>query len=113
MLESSTGKKKIAKQSVDCNTEGVGSPEIPVVLEVFKHEEGDEVIFKKLNIPWLSEKDSSFQEGKCIDLENENLQKTVKQYKYQLNFMNETNEGLVMAIRILREYIEDIGTYYH
>ena len=58
---------------MDCNTEGVGSPEIPVVSELFKHEEDDDAIFKKLNIPWLSEKASSFQEGKCIDSENENL----------------------------------------
>ena len=60
MLESSTSKKKIAEQSMDCNTEGVGSLEIPVVSEVFKHEEDDDAIFKKLNIPWLSEKASSF-----------------------------------------------------
>ena len=38
MLESSTSKKKIAEQSMDCSTEGVVFPEIPVVSEVFKHE---------------------------------------------------------------------------
>ena len=75
---------------MDCNTEGVGSPEIPVV----------------------SEKASSFQEGKCIDSENENLQKTVKQYKYQINFLNETNEDLVMENRRLREDLEYINTHY-
>ena len=39
---------------MDCNTEGVGSLDIPVVLEVLNHEEDDDAIFKKLNIPWLS-----------------------------------------------------------
>ena len=39
---------------------------------------------------------SSFQEGKCIDLGNENLRKSIKQYKYQIDFMHETNEGLVV-----------------
>ena len=29
-----------------------------------KHEEDDEAIFKKLNIPWLLEETLSFQEGK-------------------------------------------------
>ena len=29
-----------------------------------QHEEDDEAIFKKLNIPWLSEETLSFQEGK-------------------------------------------------
>ena len=86
MLESSTSKNKMIEQSMDYNTEGVGSPEIPIVSEVFKYEEDDDAIFKKLNIPWLSEKASSFQEGKFIDLENENLQKTVKQYKSQIVF---------------------------
>ena len=102
MLESYTSKKKIAEQSMDCNTEGIGSLEILVVSEVLKHEEDDDAIFKKLNIPWLLEKASSFQEGKCIDSENENLQKTVKKYKYQIDFLIETNEGLVMENRRLR-----------
>ena len=66
----------------------------------------------KLNIPWLSKEFSSFQEGKFIDSENENLQKTDKQYKYQIHFMNETNEGLVMANGRLREDLEDINTHY-
>ena len=45
MLESYTSKNKIAEQSMDCNIEGVGSPEIPIVSEVFKHEEDDDAIF--------------------------------------------------------------------
>ena len=97
---------------MECNTKGVGSPEIHVVSEVFKHEEEDDAIFKKMNIPWLSEKASSFQEGKCIDSENENLQKTVKDYKYQIDFLNETNEGLVMENKILMEDLEEINTHY-
>ena len=68
--------------------------------------------FRKLNIPWLFEKFSSFQEGKFIDSENQNLQKIVKQYKYQIDFLNETNEGLVMENRRLREDLEDINTHY-
>ena len=96
MLEACTVKGKIAKPSIQCNFEGVKSPDIPVVTEVFKHEEDDEEIFKRLNVPSLSEGTSSFQEGKCIDSENENLRKSVKQYKYQTNFLHETNEGLLM-----------------
>ena len=42
-------------------------------------------------------------EGKCIDLENENLQRSIKQYKYQIEFLHERNDGLVVSIRILRE----------
>ena len=71
-----------------------------------QQQENDEDIFKKLNIPWVSV--SSFQKGKCLDSKNENLQKSIKQYKYQIDFLHETNEGLVVANRILREYLEDI-----
>ena len=87
------------------------SKKVPVV-ETQQHEEDDEEIFRKLNIPWLFEEVSSFQEGKFIDFENENLQKSVKQYKYQTDFLNETNEGLVMENRRLREYLEDIKNHY-
>ena len=43
-----------------------------------QQQEDDEQIFKKLNIPWMPEGMSSFQEGKCIDSENENLRKSIK-----------------------------------
>ena len=48
----------------------------------------------------------------CIYLETENLQKTVKQYKYQIGFLSETNDGLVMTSRILREDPDYINTHY-
>ena len=48
----------------------------------------------------------------CLDSEIENLQKIVKQWKYQINFLNETNEGLVMTDRRLREDLDDINTHY-
>ena len=48
----------------------------------------------------------------CIDSETENLKKTVKQYKYQIGFLRETNDGLVMANRRLREDLSDINTHY-
>ena len=51
-------------------------------------------------------------EGKCIDSENENLQRSIKQYKYQIEYMHETNEGLVAANRILREDLEEVNSHY-
>ena len=65
-----------------------------------------------MNIPWLSEKTSTVKEGLCIDSKIENLQKTVKQCKYQISFLSETNEGLVMTNRSLREDLNDINTHY-
>ena len=104
-------KDTVVNQSKETSIMGDRSQKVPVPVAE-QHEENDEAIFKKLNIPWLYEEASSFQEGKFIDSENENLQKTVKQYKYQIDFLNETNEGLVMANRRLREDLEDINTHY-
>ena len=112
MLESCTCKENIVVPSIECNFEDLKSLDIPVVTEVFKHEEDNEEIFKRLNVPWLSKGTSSFQEGKCIDSENENIQKSIKQYKYQIYFLNETNEGLVMENRRLREDPEEINIHY-
>ena len=58
-------------------------------------------MFREMNIPWL------------LDSDTENLQKTVKQYKYQMDFLTKTNEGLIMTNRRLREDINDINTHYH
>ena len=44
--------------------------------------EEDEDIFKELKIPWMLEEMHLVSEGKCIDSENENLQRSIKQYKY-------------------------------
>ena len=87
-------KDTVKEQSKDFSFKGDKSQKVPVV-ETKQHEEDDEEILI-LNFPWLSEEVSSFQEGKFIDSQNENMQKTVKQYKYQIDFLNETNEGLVM-----------------
>ena len=54
----------------------------------------------------------SASEGQCIDSENENLQRSIKQYKYQREFLHETNEGLVVANIILREDLEYANSHY-
>ena len=82
ILESYTCKNKVAKQSIDFSTERVRSPEVPVKEEAIKNEEDDDLIFRKMNIPWLSDKASTLQEGMSIDSEADNLKKTMKQCKY-------------------------------
>ena len=51
-------------------------------------------------------------EGKCIDSENENLERIIKQYKHQIEYLHETNEGLVTANKILREDLEEVNSHY-
>ena len=40
--------------------------------------EDNEEVFKKLKIPWMSKEMHPVSEGKCIDSENENLQRSIK-----------------------------------
>ena len=50
-------------------------------------------------------------EGKCIDSENENLQRSIIRYKYQIEYLHETNEELVAANRRLREDLEEVNSH--
>ena len=102
MTTSCIGEEKIVEPSTQCNFEGAESRGVPVTVTE-QQQEDDEEIFKKLKIPWIPEGMSSFSKGKCIDSKNENLRKIIKQYKYQIEFIHETNEGLVGAYERLRE----------
>ena len=75
-------KEKIAEPSAQCSFEANESPGAPVAMRE-RHEE-DEEIFKKLKIHWMPEGMHPVSEGKCIDSENENLQRSIKQYKYKI-----------------------------
>ena len=50
--------------------------------------------------------------NKTFDSEKDNLQRSVKQYKYQVEYMQETNDGLVMENRRLREDLEEVNSHY-
>ena len=54
----------------------------------------------------------STTENKSFDLEKENLQRTIKQYKHQVEYMQETNDGLVMANRRLKEDLDEVDSHY-
>ena len=49
---------------------------------------------------------------KSFDSEKESLQRSIKQYKYQVEYMQETNNGLVIAKRKLGEYLEEVNSHY-
>ena len=72
----------------------------------------DEEIYKRLNIPWLQMRCKPQQEIKPLIQKKENLQRTVKQYKYQVEYMQETNDVLVMANRRLREDLDEVNSHY-
>ena len=72
----------------------------------------DEQIFRKLNIPWLPSELQSTTGSKAFDSEKENLQRAIKQYKHQIEYMQETNDGLITANKILREDLEEVNDHY-
>ena len=65
--------------------------------------EEDKEIYRRLNIPWLPNEMQTTARDKSIDSEKENLQRIIKQYRYQIEYMQEENDGLVTANRKLRE----------
>ena len=103
--------ERIVEPSSQCSFKGNESPGIPVTM-IEQQQEEDDDIFKILKIPWMLEEMPSASGGKCIDSKNENLQRSIKQYKYQIEFLHETNEGLVVANRILREDLEEVNSHY-
>ena len=50
--------------------------------------------------------------GKAFDLERENLERTIKKYRHQMDYMQETNDGLILANRRLREDLQEVNDHY-
>ena len=111
-IKSSYSEKNVmVEEKVPCKAESeehLGFPRTPTELL-----QEDEEIYKRLNIPWLSNEMQTIAGNKTFDLEKENLQRSVKQYKYQVEYMQETNDGLVMANRRLREDLDEVNSHYH
>ena len=85
---------------------------IHFVQETMKDRQEDDLIFNKFDISWMTNQGSTLQGEVHMDSEIENLKKTVEQYKYQIGFLSETNDRLVMTNRRLRAYLDDINTHY-
>ena len=80
--------------------------------EAMKDWQEEDLIFKKLNIPWLSNRDLTLHGEVHMDSEVENLRKTLQQHKSQICFLNETNDRMVMTNNRLREDLDDINAHY-
>ena len=94
-------KKEMVEEKVPCKDESeehLGFPGTSTELM-----EEDEEIYRRLNIPWIPNEMQTTAGDKCIDSEKENLQRSIKKYKYQIEYMQETNDGIVTGNRKLRE----------
>ena len=65
-----------------------------------------------MKIPWTPEGMQTISGDKGIDSKKENLQISMKQYKYQIEQMHEANDGLVTTNRRLREDLEEVNSHY-
>ena len=110
-IKSSYSEKKVmVEEKVPCKAESeehLCFPETPTELLP-----EDEEIYKRLNIPWLPNEMQTMTGNKTFDSEKENIQRSVKQYKYQVEYMQKTNDGLVMANKRLREDLEEVNNHY-
>jgi len=100
----------MVEEKVPCKAESeehLGFPGTPTELL-----QEDEEIYRRLNIPWLPHEMQTIARNKTFDSEKENLQRSVKQYKYQIEYMQDTNDGLVIANRKLREDLEEVNSQY-
>ena len=78
-------KKVMVEKKVPCEAETeehLGFPETPTELLP-----EDEEIYKRLNIPWLPNEMQTIARNKTFDSEKKNLQRSVKKYKYQVEYM--------------------------
>ena len=80
--------------------------------EEMKDIQEEDLIFKNMNIPWLSNQDSTLPREVNMDSEVENIRKTMQQHKQQIYFLNETNDRMVMKNTRLRGDLEDINSHY-
>ena len=81
-IKSSCMEKREVIKEVQCNVEAKEHPNTPMTFT--EHMKEDEEIYKKLKIPWIPEAMQSILEGKCIDSEKENLQRSIKHYKHKI-----------------------------
>ena len=77
-----------------------------------KNKQEEDLIFKKLDIPWLLDQDSTLPEKVHMDSEVKNLRKALQQHKSQIHFLNESNDILMTINKRLREDLEDINAHY-
>ena len=103
-------KKMMVEEKVPCKAESeehLGFPRTPTELL-----QEDEEIYRRLNIPWLPNEMQTTVGNKSFDSEKENLQRSIKQYRDQIEYMQEANDGLVTANRNLREDLEEVNSHY-
>ena len=70
----------MVEEKVQCKAESEEHLRFPGTSTKLMEE--DEEIYRRLNIPWIPNEMQTIVGDKCIDSKKENLQRSIKQYKY-------------------------------
>ena len=102
--------QKLKDEAIPKETDTQENPGIPHISINLLEEDAD--IFRKLNIPWMPSDAQETITGRPFDSERENLQKTIKQYRHQMDYMQEVNDGMILENRRLREDLQEVNEHY-
>ena len=84
-------------ETIPKETDTQENPSIPDISTNLLEEDAD--IFRNLNIPWMPSDVQDTTTGKPFDSDRENLQRNIKQYRHQMDYMQEVNDGLILENR--------------
>ena len=72
-----------------------------------------DLLNKDTNLPEIPDFEQEIMTGRSVDIDKENLQKIIQQYKQQMKHMQEVNEGLMMANRNIKQDLQDVNEHCH
>ena len=85
-------------------------PSIPADSTELLNKDAD--IFMRFDTPEMPSYEQEIMTGRSVDSDKENLQKIIKQYKQQMKYMQDVNDGLMMVNRGLREELQDVNNHF-
>ena len=71
-----------------------------------------DLLIKDANIPEIPSFEQESMTGRSVDIDKENLQKIIQQYKQQMKYMKDVNDGLMMVNRGLIEELQDVNNHF-
>ena len=67
---------------------------------------------KESNIPEIPSFEQECMTGRSVDIDKESLQKSIPQYKQQMKYLQDVNDGLMKVNRGLIEELQDVHNHF-
>jgi len=71
-----------------------------------------DLLIKDANIPEITSFEQESMTVRSVDIDKESLQKIIQQYKQQMKYMKDVNDGLMMVNRGLIEELQDVNNHF-